>query len=181
MRPHRRQPTRLLHPWDSPGKNTRVGCHFLLHFPYYRGWKAKNYIFQTHLEIGIWLRLHQLDALVWKLNLELSQAGRKEGLHFDGINQVHMVSGKQLRLQLSDSWIRAKAVWLRSWQVAHQLLDSPASRLLQRWFSAWYSGGHSWRPSLEPLLTMSILFLASHTFLFKWLNLFLFASESCLI
>ena len=23
-------PTRLLHPWDSPGKNTRVGCHFLL-------------------------------------------------------------------------------------------------------------------------------------------------------
>ena len=30
MRPHRRQPTRLPHPWDSPGKNTRVGCHFLL-------------------------------------------------------------------------------------------------------------------------------------------------------
>ena len=29
MRPHRRQPTRLLHPWDSPGKNTGVGCHFL--------------------------------------------------------------------------------------------------------------------------------------------------------
>ena len=28
--PHRWQPTRLLHPWDSPGKNTRVGCHFLL-------------------------------------------------------------------------------------------------------------------------------------------------------
>ena len=24
------QPTRLLHPWDSPGKNTGVGCHFLL-------------------------------------------------------------------------------------------------------------------------------------------------------
>ena len=27
---HRRQPTRLLCPWDSPDKNTRVGCHFLL-------------------------------------------------------------------------------------------------------------------------------------------------------
>ena len=27
---HRRQPTRLLCPWDSPGKNTGVGCHFLL-------------------------------------------------------------------------------------------------------------------------------------------------------
>ena len=30
MWPHRRQPTRLHHPWDSPGKNTGVGCHFLL-------------------------------------------------------------------------------------------------------------------------------------------------------
>ena len=28
--PLRRQPTRLLSPWDSPGKNTGVGCHFLL-------------------------------------------------------------------------------------------------------------------------------------------------------
>ena len=30
VRPHRRQPTRLPCPWDSPGKNTAVGCHFLL-------------------------------------------------------------------------------------------------------------------------------------------------------
>ena len=30
MRPQRRQPTRLPHPWDSPGKNTGVCCHFLL-------------------------------------------------------------------------------------------------------------------------------------------------------
>ena len=30
VRPHRRQPTRLTRPWDSPGKNTGVGCHFLL-------------------------------------------------------------------------------------------------------------------------------------------------------
>ena len=30
VRPHGRQPTKLSHPWDSPGKNTGVGCHFLL-------------------------------------------------------------------------------------------------------------------------------------------------------
>ena len=30
VRPHRRQPTRLSRPWDSPGKNTAVGWHFLL-------------------------------------------------------------------------------------------------------------------------------------------------------
>ena len=29
--PHRWQPTRLCRPWDSPGKNTGVGCHCLLH------------------------------------------------------------------------------------------------------------------------------------------------------
>ena len=37
MRPHRRQPTRLPCPWDSPGKNTGVGCHFLL-----QGMKVKS-------------------------------------------------------------------------------------------------------------------------------------------
>ena len=31
LRPHGLQATRLLPPWDSPGKGTGVGCHFLLH------------------------------------------------------------------------------------------------------------------------------------------------------
>ena len=30
VQPHRQRPTRLPRPWDSPGKNTGVGCHFLL-------------------------------------------------------------------------------------------------------------------------------------------------------
>ena len=30
VQPHRRQPIRIHCPWDSPGKNTGVGCHFLL-------------------------------------------------------------------------------------------------------------------------------------------------------
>ena len=30
VRPHRRQPNRLPCPWDPPGKNTGLGCHFLL-------------------------------------------------------------------------------------------------------------------------------------------------------
>ena len=34
VRPHRQQPTRLPCPWNSPGKNTRVGCHFLLQILY---------------------------------------------------------------------------------------------------------------------------------------------------
>ena len=31
VRPHRPKPNRLCRPWDSKGKNTGVGCHFLLH------------------------------------------------------------------------------------------------------------------------------------------------------
>ena len=64
--PHRRQPTRLLHPWDSPGKNTGVGCHFLFHRVSYQPLKWShlndilplifNYCFDTtyslyHLEM----------------------------------------------------------------------------------------------------------------------------------
>ena len=37
VQPHRRQPTRFCRPWDSPGKNTGVGCHFLL-----QGMKVKS-------------------------------------------------------------------------------------------------------------------------------------------
>ena len=35
VQPHRRPPTRLRCPWDSPGKNPEVGCHFLLQIPMY--------------------------------------------------------------------------------------------------------------------------------------------------
>ena len=34
-RPHGLQPTRLLHPWDFPGKSTGVGCHCLLRLNHY--------------------------------------------------------------------------------------------------------------------------------------------------
>ena len=32
LRPYGQQPTRLLCPWNSLGKNTGVGCHFLLQY-----------------------------------------------------------------------------------------------------------------------------------------------------
>ena len=41
QRPHGLLPTRLLHPWDSPGKSTGVGCHCLL-CPSHYCWKKQN-------------------------------------------------------------------------------------------------------------------------------------------
>ena len=48
VRPHRRQPTRLPRPWDSPGKNTGVGCHFLLHGVTV---KSESEVAQSHLTL----------------------------------------------------------------------------------------------------------------------------------
>ena len=41
--PHRQQPTRLPRPWDSPGKNTGVGCHFLLQVFGYRNAQIQGF------------------------------------------------------------------------------------------------------------------------------------------
>ena len=41
-RPHGLQPTRLLHPWDFPGKSTGVGCHCLFHQGSYRILKLRE-------------------------------------------------------------------------------------------------------------------------------------------
>ena len=49
MRPHRRQPARLPRPWDSPGKNTGVGCHFLLQ---YRKVKSESEVAQLCLTLS---------------------------------------------------------------------------------------------------------------------------------
>ena len=48
VRPHRRQPNRLPRPWDSPGKNTGVGCHFLLQ---YRKMKSESEVTQSCLTL----------------------------------------------------------------------------------------------------------------------------------
>ena len=46
MRPHRQQPTRLPRPWDSPGKSTGLGCHFLLQC---RKVKSESEVYQSCL------------------------------------------------------------------------------------------------------------------------------------
>ena len=56
-RPHRRQPTRLPRPWDSPGKNPGVGCHFLLQCMKV---KSGNEVSQSIIHTTV----HQMTSLV---------------------------------------------------------------------------------------------------------------------
>ena len=53
LQPHRPQPTRPLCPWDSPGKNTGVGCHFLLQK------KLQKEIKWSHLVVSDSLQPHR--------------------------------------------------------------------------------------------------------------------------
>ena len=48
LRSHRWHPTRLPYPWDSPGKNTGVGCHFLLQCMKV---KSENEVAQSYLTL----------------------------------------------------------------------------------------------------------------------------------
>ena len=57
VRPHRRQPTRLPCPWDSPGKNTGVGCHS---FSNAWKWKVKvKSLSHVRLLVTPWTAAHQ--------------------------------------------------------------------------------------------------------------------------
>ena len=58
VRPHRRQPTRLPYPCDSPGKNNGVGCHFLLQC---KKVKSENEVTQScpQLLVTPWTAAHQ--------------------------------------------------------------------------------------------------------------------------
>ena len=65
--PHGLQPTRLLHPWDFPGKSTGVGCHCLLPCP--RRLYIKN-IIKTHVKVyGLYSLLGVLSSQILPLSL----------------------------------------------------------------------------------------------------------------
>ena len=52
-RPHGLQPTRLLRPWDFPGKSTGVGCHCLLHIKLFTGaWFIRDRFHEPHFMEG---------------------------------------------------------------------------------------------------------------------------------
>ena len=72
LQPYELQPARLLYPWDSPGKNTGVGCHTLL-----------QGIFPTQ-----GLKLCLLCLLHWKVGSLLTWKATWEALYKDA-NPIH--------------------------------------------------------------------------------------------
>ena len=58
VRPHRWQPSSLPRPWDSPGKNTGVGCHFLLQCMKVKKMKVKS-LSRVQPSATPWTTAHQ--------------------------------------------------------------------------------------------------------------------------
>ena len=70
VRPHRRQPTRFPCSRDSPGKNTGMGCHFLLQHMFIKQGKedAKSYVLVINRDTVIFLKVY-VQATVYTLVL----------------------------------------------------------------------------------------------------------------
>ena len=107
VRLHRRQPTRLPRPWDSPGKNTAVGCHFLLQCVKV---KSESEVAQSCLTRG--------DPMDCSL----------PGSSFHGIFQARVLEWGAIAFSSSYSW--ATAIW---GFIDSKLLEAKESRQYRMW------------------------------------------------
>ena len=84
--PQRRQPTSLPRPWDSPGNNTGVGCHFLLH-----GGSLGIAIYTFNIQYTYWTVYLKLIFYFFKWNVEMLQSIISLALHplYYGCHVLH--------------------------------------------------------------------------------------------
>ena len=95
--PHGLQPSRLLGPWDFPGKNTEVGCHFLL-----------QGIFPTQGS--------NLGLLLWQVNsLPLSHLGSPLSLKWGGQSELPNIVSRSLFAPWETPWPKEKTHWKSLW------------------------------------------------------------------
>ena len=133
MWPHRRQPTRLPRPWDSPGKNTGVGCHFLLQWvkvkllsqvwllatPWTAAYQAPpsmGFSRQEYWSGGCHCLLHQssqftLKNSLWMLYIHSTDLGFPGG----AVVKESACQHKRWKRCGFNPWVR-KIPWSRKWQ-----------------------------------------------------------------
>ena len=78
QRPHGLQPTRLLHPWDFPGKSTGAGCHCLLWVGVLRSRKPWN--MATKWCKYLKLRSYGKVVVLFSITINLSKACANQGI-----------------------------------------------------------------------------------------------------
>ena len=133
-RPHGLQPTRLLRPWDFPGKSTGVGCHCLLPEPCEVHQKKKitdgaraDWINQQWL-VGLWA--WDLSQPGWPTLMQFWWHGKKEAL-FRPLYMEQFLKGKR-----NSQWESVMVNYGSTW------LDHGVFRYLVKHSSV--SGGYFW-------------------------------------
>ena len=106
VRPHTGQPTRLPCPWDSPGKNTGVGCHFLLQCMKVKSEKWK----WSHSVVLDSKRPHGLQPT--RLLLPWDLPGKSTGVGCHCLFQAH-------------EWVYGQVVGssVKYWFIAHKVVE----------------------------------------------------------
>ena len=120
LQPRGLEPTRLLRPWDFPGKNTGVGCHFLLQgiFP--------TQVLRARLGMLLWRPKEEKPCNIWISTWQVSESGIYEGkgrqyLLFDGAGRKWGRKGccQTAKLGLHKSALQRKEVasvlWCMWW------------------------------------------------------------------
>jgi len=117
LRPHGLQPTRLLHPWDLPGKSTAVGCHCLLprqhinkqrHYFADKGPCCQRYGFSSMYGCESWTikkadccRIDAFELWCWRRFLRVPWTARRSNQSIlKEINLEYSLEGLMLKLKL---------------------------------------------------------------------------------
>ena len=131
VRPHRQKPTRLPCRWDSPGKNTGVGCHFLLQCMKV---KSESEVAQSCLTLsdpmdcslpgssihGIFqARVLEWGAIAFFILRSLHRSQERKGLesfqvgeHVEIWEGVHLDSSKKLCVLSPHLFLCISSIWL---------------------------------------------------------------------
>ena len=108
LRPHGLQPTRLLRPWDFPGKSTGVGCHCLLCPSWLQGGKYINRIMEIKNNGTVCWNLTGLDtAILNSFHESVGLGDSNSSFFFTLVQSLHFV-------------------WLRSHGLQHTRLPCPS-------------------------------------------------------
>ena len=108
VRHHRQKPTRLLCPWDSPSKNTGVGCHFLLdHYTLYEIYKStfikrNGFLFRCILVFPVSIKI----SLSWFCCLLVFFKNRYFKILYFRIPGHHFVSCFELYHRIQDNFYK---------------------------------------------------------------------------
>ena len=148
VRPHRREPTRLPCPWDSPGKNTAVGCHFLLQCMKV---KSQSEVTQSCPTLATpWTAAYQAPP-----SMGFSRQKYWSGVPLPSPSVTSMLSQKYLRNYLSvKSWLSSVQSLSRVWLFATPWIAACQASL---------SITNSW--SLPKLMSIESVMPSSHLIL----------------